>query len=140
MMDHVVYHQMCLHLLNDTSCYEILPLDPTASYKTNLLHILSQAKMNNLISAAEFDFIFPQAPCIATFYSLPKIHKGLTPLKGRPIVSGVDCLSQNCGIYVDKILSPLVQSLPSFIRDTTDLFQHLDGLSINPTAGQPALT
>lgn len=75
---------------------------------------------------------FPRATRIATFYSLPKVHKGIEPLKGRPIVSGVESLSQNCGIFIDKILSPFVQSLSSFVRDTTDLLQRIDGLTIDP--------
>lgn len=68
---------------------------------------------------------------MATFYSLPKVHKGYSPLKGRPIVSGVNNLTQNCGTYIDTILRPFVQALPSYTRDTTDLIQRLDGVTID---------
>lgn len=43
-------------------------------------------------------------PQIPTFYALPKIHKGTKPLKGRPIVSGINSVTQNVGIYLDQVL------------------------------------
>lgn len=55
----------------------------------------------------------------------------LNPLKCRPIVSGVDSLTQNVGIYIDQILRPFVVSLPSYIRDTTDLIQKVEDVSFD---------
>lgn len=49
---------------------------------------------------------------MATFYGLPKVHKGYTPLKGRHIVSGINNLTQNAGTYVDKVLSTFVTAMP----------------------------
>lgn len=46
------------------------------------------------------------------FYALPKVHKGVTSLKGRPIVLGIDGLMQNMGIYIDKILQTFVEAFP----------------------------
>ena len=52
-----------------------------------------------------------------TFYILPKIHKLNTP--GRPIVSACSCPSENISEYLDSLLLPVVQSLPTYIKDTT---------------------
>lgn len=74
--------------------------------QNTLVEILSQAKTDNLIRSEELDFLVPRSPRIATFYSLPNVHKGTQPVKGRPIVSGIQSLTQNLGICVDEILSP----------------------------------
>lgn len=61
--------------------------DPTDDYKGKLQLILNKALDDKIISANEHRFMLPKDPQIPTFYSLPKIHKGLCQLKGRPIVS-----------------------------------------------------
>lgn len=75
-MDYSDYQQMCLRLLDDPACYEILTSDPTNEYKSILTQILkSQTETDGLINTNEFDFLLPKCPHIATFYSLPKVHK-----------------------------------------------------------------
>ena len=65
----------------------------------------------------------PIHPCPKTsnFYMLPKIHKENCP--GRPIVSTYDCPTVYISKFLDIILSPLVQELPSFIKDTPQFLQ-----------------
>ena len=58
-----------------------------------------------------------------TFYVLPKIHKEDNP--GRPIVSAVSCPTAHISSYLDSIFQPLVQSLPSFIKDSTDALKKI---------------
>lgn len=95
---------------------------------------MCEAKASKLIDDTELEFLLPTFPHFSTFYVLPKIHKGFHPLKGRPIVSGVDNLCQNNGIYIDTILKPFVEALPSFVQDTSDHLKRLEGVSIEPTA------
>ena len=52
-----------------------------------------------------------------TFYLLLKIHKLNTP--GRPIVSACSCPPKNISEYNDSLLLPIVQSLPTYVKDTT---------------------
>lgn len=130
LMDRDQYITMCNNLLSDMVSYKVLPCDPTDQYQKELLTVLLHAKTLNLIGLEELEYLYPLHPKIATFYSLPKIHKGLSPLKGRPIVSGIDSLTQNSGVYIDKILRPFVETLPSYTRDTTDLLQRLEGITI----------
>ena len=47
-------------------------------------------------------------------------------LTGRPIVSTYDCPTVHISKFWDIILSPLVQELPSFIKDTPKLQQIID--------------
>lgn len=80
---------MCIKLLGDAICYKIRSSDLPDTYKSELNDLLSRGKTINLISPSEFDFLIPRFPQVATFYILPKIHKGQHPLKGRPFNSGV---------------------------------------------------
>ncbi|CAJ0967291.1 unnamed protein product [Ranitomeya imitator] len=129
-MDHPEYRAICVSILQDRTTYEILTTNPLESFKNELRSILEKALSNQLISRGEFDFMLPQFPLTATFYALPKVHKGYHPLKGRPIVSGVDSLTQNCGLYVDQVLCPFVTAMPSYLRDTSDLLLKLEGVNL----------
>ena len=55
----------------------------------------------------------PRTPCN---YFLPKIHKPHN--LGRPIVSDCSCPTQLISSYLDKIMSPIVKTLPSNIKDS----------------------
>ncbi|XP_072041052.1 uncharacterized protein [Amphiura filiformis] len=60
---------------------------------------------------------------------LPKVHKANNP--GRPIVSGCSCPTKQISRFVDYHLRPLVESLPSYIQDTTDFIKHINTLNEN---------
>ena len=47
---------------------------------------------------------------------LPKIHKENNP--GRPIVSAVSCPTSQIAAYLDSLLTPMVQDLPTYIKDS----------------------
>ena len=49
-------------------------------------------------------------------YFLPKIHKPHN--LGRPIVSDCSCPTQLISSYLDKIMAPIVKTLPSHIKDS----------------------
>ena len=55
---------------------------------------------------------------------LPKIHKENCPR--RPIASTYDCTTVYISKFSDIILSPLVQELPSFMKDTPQFLQIID--------------
>lgn len=74
--------------------------------------------------------MLPNHPQVPTFYTLPKVHKGLRPLKGSPIVSVVGSVTQNAGIYIDKILRQFILSLPSYLRDSSDLLCKLEDVTL----------
>ena len=64
------------------------------------------------------------------FNILPKTHKERDeklPIgyPGRPIVSACNSSTDNISKYVDYVLKPLMQSLPSYVKDTTDFIQKL---------------
>ena len=62
------------------------------------------------------------------FYTLPKIHKNLTPPPGRPIVSCNNTVTEQISSYIDHFLQQFVPTLPSYIQDTTDFLRKLQNL------------
>ena len=44
---------------------------------------------------------------------------------GRPIVSGIGTLAKYVSVFVDRELQPLLASIPSYIKDTTDFLNKL---------------
>ena len=70
-------------------------------------------------------------PREAEFYLLPKIHKSKTNPPGRPIMSGNGHPTEWISAWVDYKIQPLMLKLPTFLKDTTDLLQHL--AKIKPT-------
>ena len=59
------------------------------------------------------------------FYLLPKIHKNLENLPGRPIVPSIDCPTERISIMLDIILQPLLLTTKSYIKDTPDFCRKL---------------
>ena len=45
---------------------------------------------------------------------------------GRQIVSGIGTLTEYVSAFVDRELQPLLENIPSYIKDTTDYFNKLN--------------
>ena len=74
--------------------------------RATLFSILSTMSISQLLPATAKNLI------ITTPYFLPKIHKPNNP--GRPIVSACSCPTALISSYLDKIMAPIVQTLPSY--------------------------
>ena len=57
------------------------------------------------------------------FYLLPKIHKEGHP--GRPVISSINCHTAKISEFVDYQLQPFVQTLTSYVKDTTDFLNKI---------------
>ena len=69
-------------------------------------------------------------PKLPTFYLLPKIYKFNNP--GRPIVSTCSCPTEHISEYLDAVLQPLVQSLPTYIKDSTHALDLIEDINQTP--------
>jgi len=56
-------------------------------------------------------------PCTARLYLLTKTHKD--PMSVRPIVSCINCATENLSKFLDTYLQPIMKELPAYIKDTT---------------------
>ena len=68
----------------------------------------------------------PKPAYTPLFYGLPKVHKPNIPL--RPIVSACDSPTNQLSNCVTHFIQPLVEILPSYIRDSKHFLQLLESL------------
>ena len=79
--------------------------------------------MANNIDKQTHRYLTPENPKAGRFYVLPKIHKPGNP--GRPIVSANGHPTEKISEFVSFHLNPLVQTLPSHVKNSTHLLNKL---------------
>ena len=67
-------------------------------------------------------------PKLGRFYLLPKIHKRLHNVPGRPVISNSGFFTENISAFLEYHLKPLSQKVKSFIKDTNDFLKKLNEL------------
>ena len=72
-------------------------------------------------------------PKFARFYPLPKIHKRLHDVPGRPVISNCGYYTENISAFLDFHLQPLVQAVKSYIKDTNDFLNKFRSLPKLPS-------
>ena len=97
----------------------------------NIENALNELIRQGLITMADKNAMTQSDPRKAEFYLLPKIHKIKTNPPGRPILSGNGHPTEWVSAWVDYHIQPLMLKLPTYLRDTTDLLNHIK--SIKPT-------
>ena len=66
------------------------------------------------------------------FYLLPKIHKRLMNVPGRPVISNCGTPAERILKFVDFHLQPIIKTFPHVIKDTTDFLCKLEELGDVP--------
>ena len=73
-------------------------------------------------------FLVTEEPRTAQLYLLPKVHKNVTPVPGRPIVSANESPTERVSAFVDIFLAPIVKTGRSYILDTSDFLLKLQDI------------
>ena len=110
-----LYKEEALRQLSDTSFYAKVEKDFTSNNQKVVKDTIHNLIVKQELPATATNLIIttPRTSCI---YFLPKIHKPNNP--GRPIVSACSCPTELILSYLDKIMAPIVKSLPSYIKDS----------------------
>ena len=110
-----LYQQEAFRQLSDTSFYAKVDKDLTLTNQK-----LVKETIQDLISKQDLPVtaknLIITTPRTSRICFKPKIHKPNNP--GRPIVSACSCPTELISSYLDKIMVPIVKSLPSYIKDT----------------------
>ena len=96
--------------------------------------IFNRLCSHRLISESElkyFTYNFKKATNLGKFYFLPKIHKRLATVPGRPVISNCGTPTEKVSEYLDFLLKPVMQDGWSYIKDTGD-FQKIKRLGKIP--------
>ena len=61
----------------------------------------------------------------ASFYLLPKTHKWLRNVPGRPVITNSGHYAENISSFLDYDLQPVAQAVKSYIKDTNEFLKKL---------------
>ena len=119
-----------LNHVNDDRFYKKIDSDPTPQFSKEITESLTDMHEKGFIDEKTLEYLVPEDSKPGRFYLLPKIHKANNP--GRPIVSANGHPTEKISEFVDYHLRPHVETLPSFIKDTTDYLQKMQALNPLP--------
>ena len=72
------------------------------------------------ISDSTLDYFLVNNPKLGRFYLLPKIHKRLQNVPGRPVILNSGYYMENISAFLEFHLKPLAQKVKSYIKDTNN--------------------
>ncbi|XP_064633637.1 uncharacterized protein LOC135491594 [Lineus longissimus] len=118
--------------LKNLTHYRSIPEESTPLHATQVTSFLTDMLNTGEITEKMYAYLDPCKPRTPQFYLLPKIHKGITPPPGRPIMSANGCPTERISQLADHFLQPLVKMTKSYIKDTTHFLQLINSLGPLP--------
>ncbi|CAJ0947984.1 unnamed protein product [Ranitomeya imitator] len=112
--------------LSDLETYRPVSSNPTFDIARDIKGFIAHHLQEGSIDEKLGDYLFNQHPVLPVFYTLPKIHKHPSRPPGRPIVASTNSLLSPLAITLEKILSPLVPRIKSFLKDTSQFWSHFE--------------
>ena len=79
-----------------------------------------------------FKFNFKKATNLGKLYLLPKIHKGLSNVPRRPVISNCGTPTEKILEFLDHQLQPIMKQGNSYIKDTGDFLEKLRAIGEIP--------
>jgi hypothetical protein len=144
-MDLTHYHSLVLQELNQT-CYTTVTPDkipPNSQFKNELTNIIHKHNIKPNSGISQYilqDIPTNEPPQLAYIYLLIKIHKQKLPtdkLTTRPVISQIKTNITYAAKFINTILQPIDQRLPTYLKDSATLINTINSpdfqLPPNPT-------
>ena len=90
--------------------------------------VLKKIRDRRDISDNTLDYFLVNNSKLGRYYLLPKIHKKLRNVPGRPVISNSGYYTENIWAFFEFHLKPLVQKVKSYIKDTNDFLRKIASL------------
>ena len=103
--------------LEDREVYEEISNEPNVLVNT-MIKALEKIRLRGDLFGDTLNYFVAEDPKFARFYLLPKIHKHLHNIPGRPVISNCGFYTENISSFLDYHLQPLAQKVKSYIKDT----------------------
>ena len=100
--------------LSNTSFYAKVDKDLTSTNQQIVKSTSNDLIVKQELPATATNLIIT-TPTTSCIYSSSKIHKPNNPV--QPIVSACSCPTELIFSYLDKMMAPIVRSLPSYVKD-----------------------
>ena len=94
--------------LDDRQVYEEIEVDPTVDLGKTINSRLNELREEDPGIEEVTEYLEVKDSKLGRFYLLPKIHKGLSSVKGRPVISNCGTITEHISEYLDHHLNPLV--------------------------------
>ena len=107
--------------------YEEVTDDPSPTIET-MHRTLEQIRKRDDIDSNTLKYFDVEEPKFGRFYLLPKIHKRLHSVPGRPVISNSGFYTENISAFLDFHLKPIAAKVKSYIKDTNDFLRKLQNL------------
>ena len=94
--------------------------------------VIKGADKRGDLSADNIKYFMVKDPKFARFSLLPKIHKRLENVPGRPVISNCGFYTENISAFLDFHLQSLAREVKAYIKDTNDFLKKLRSLTNLP--------
>ena len=118
--------------LSNKNFYSKLDRDCTAEHTKTINDFIDRLHLNGEIDISVYNYLVSRECRTPNLYLLPKIHKGITPPPGRPILSANGCPTEKISQFVDHFLKEIATKHKSYVKDTTLFLQKLQKLGKLP--------
>ena len=118
--------------LKDKDVYQELKGNIVGPLEKIIKSVLRKVRNRKDISDETLDYFLVNNPKLGRFYLLPKIHKRLHNVPGRPVISNSGYYTENMSAFLEYHLKPIAQEIKSYIKDTNDFLRKLDPLPSLP--------
>ena len=118
--------------LKDKDVYQELKGNIEGPLEKIIKSILRKLRGRKDISDETLDYFLVNNLRLGRFYLLPKIHKRLYYVPGRPVISNSGYYTENISTFLEYYLEPISQKVKSYIKDTNDFLRKLDALPSLP--------
>ena len=79
-----------------------------------------------------FTYEYKKASNLGKMYLLPKIHKRLSDVAGRPVILNCGMATEKASEFLDYQLNPVMQNGTSYIRDSGHFLENIKNVSTLP--------
>ena len=114
--------------LSDKDVYLEVKGDAEGPLMKVIKSVLRKIRNRGDISDKTLDYFLVNNPKLGRFYLLPKIHKRLHNVPGRPVIYNSSYFTDNISSFLDCHLKPLAQKVKSYIQDTNNFLKNIANL------------
>ena len=118
------YSREANNQLSDKDVYQEVKGDADDPLMKVIKSVLRRIRNRGGISGETLDYFLVNNPKLGRFQLLPKIHKRLHNVRGRPVISNSSYFTENIS-FLGFHFKPLAQKVKSYIQDTNDFLKKI---------------